>query len=135
MTYIILDEGDKAHGFEQNYLLAIFREPENYDSLKKTLQDVKKEVSTITHINVDDEDYRIQYYMGGLEIFSNTSNMYTTLMAVTYTDVFYNNYMQGTIVQKSTYSCIWCKCSSSERYDPTRKWSITDVTKGARTIQ
>ena len=30
-TYTILDEGDKAHGFEGNYLLAIFREPENYE--------------------------------------------------------------------------------------------------------
>ena len=35
----------------------------------------------------------------------------------------------------STYPCIWCKCSSSERHDPTRKWSLLDSSKGARTVE
>jgi len=32
------------------------------------------------------------------------------------------------------YACIWCKCPSEDRHDITKKWSINDVEKGARTI-
>ena len=35
----------------------------------------------------------------------------------------------------SQYSCIWCKCSSKERHDVQKKWSLTDPTKGARTTE
>lgn len=34
----------------------------------------------------------------------------------------------------ATYSCIWCKCPSSERYDIEKEWSVTDSEKGARNI-
>ena len=33
----------------------------------------------------------------------------------------------------SKYSCIWCKCPSSERYDMSKEWSFSDTEKGART--
>ena len=105
---------------------------------KKALQDIIEEVSTLTHISVDEQDYKIQYYMGGDWKFLATITgedlcMYKTLMAIMYTDVFVM--YAGIDSAKSTYSCIWCKCPSSERFDPTCKWSITDVSKGARTIQ
>ena len=35
----------------------------------------------------------------------------------------------------STYACIWCKCKKDERGDIQQKWSLTDPTNGARTIE
>ena len=35
----------------------------------------------------------------------------------------------------SQYSCVWCKCPKSERWDMSCEWSITDSKKGARTIE
>jgi hypothetical protein len=35
----------------------------------------------------------------------------------------------------SEYACIWCKCPMSERSDINKSWSITDQSKGARTIK
>lgn len=35
----------------------------------------------------------------------------------------------------STYSCIWCKCSKEERSDFEKTWSLTDASKGARSIE
>ena len=35
----------------------------------------------------------------------------------------------------STYTCIWCKCGRDERYDPDKEWSVTDSSKGARSVQ
>ena len=32
------------------------------------------------------------------------------------------------------YACIWCKCPKQQRFDMTMCWSITNVTKGARTV-
>lgn len=45
-TYTLLDEGEKAYGYEACHPLAIFRAPEMYDSLKLALQDIIEEVST-----------------------------------------------------------------------------------------
>ena len=35
----------------------------------------------------------------------------------------------------STYSCIWCKCGRDEQYDPDKEWSVTDSSKGARSVE
>lgn len=32
------------------------------------------------------------------------------------------------------HACIWCKCPMSARWDMSQEWSITDIAKGARTI-
>ena len=31
-------------------------------------------------------------------------------------------------------SCIWCKCPTSDRYDISKSWSVTNTNEGARTI-
>ena len=41
----------------------------------------------------------------------------------------------GTDSASSTYSCIWCKCGRDERYDPDKEWSVTDSSKGARSVE
>lgn len=35
----------------------------------------------------------------------------------------------------SKYACIRCTCLKEDRHDTTKEWSITDVKKGARTIE
>ena len=35
----------------------------------------------------------------------------------------------------STFACIWCKCPVDQRAKTKKKWSITDVANGARTIE
>ena len=64
-TYTLLDDGDQAHSFEGNHPLAIFREQENYYSLKKALEDVVKDVLEFKCIEVDGTSYDIVYYLGG----------------------------------------------------------------------
>lgn len=64
-TYTLLDEGDLAHSHEGNHCLAIFRAPENYESLKNALADIISEVSRLDYITVNGEQYKIDYYMGG----------------------------------------------------------------------
>ena len=43
-TFALLDEGSKAYTYEGNHVLAIFKEPENYESLGNSLQDITAEV-------------------------------------------------------------------------------------------
>ena len=33
-----------------------------------------------------------------------------------------------------SYSCVWCKCCTGDRWDMTKSWSFTDTSQGARTI-
>lgn len=39
-TFTLLEEGNKAHSSEGNHILAVFKEPEKYDSVKAALEDV-----------------------------------------------------------------------------------------------
>ena len=61
-AYTILDEGDLAHSYEGNHCLAIFRAPDNYESLKCALSDIIKEVSSL---QFNGQQYKIEFYMGG----------------------------------------------------------------------
>ena len=49
--------------------------------------------------------------------------------------LFQHCFTAGIDSATSQYSCIWCKCSSEERYNPDTTWSITDPSQGARTIE
>ena len=40
----------------------------------------------------------------------------------------------GVGAANSKYACVWCKYPSEDRHNITMKWSVNDVTKGARTI-
>ena len=45
--------------------LAIFKETENYESLRNSLQDIIAEVERLTAIELDTTKYSVQYYLGG----------------------------------------------------------------------
>jgi hypothetical protein len=40
----------------------------------------------------------------------------------------------GIEAANATFSCVWCKCSSTDRWNMEKDWSAFDSTKGARTI-
>ena len=61
-TFALPDEGSKAYTYQGNHILAIFKEPEDYESLKREL-DVIAEVEKLTVIEIDGIKYSIQYYL------------------------------------------------------------------------
>ncbi len=113
--FTILDEGDRAYSAAGNHCIAIFKEPENYTSLKNALKDVSTEVESLSSIVVNDTTFAIEYYLGGDWKF---------LAVVT-----------GIDSASSKYACIWCKCPALERHNSEEKWSILDPAHGARSIE
>ena len=112
--FTILDEGDKAFSAAGNHCLAIFKEPESYDSMKKCLSDIIDEVNTLSSVDVNGTTFTIDYYLGG--------------------DWKFLAMATGIDSASSTHACIWCKCPALERHNSTLKWSMTDPKHGARTI-
>ena len=106
-TFTLLDE-NQACSSEGNHLLAVFKEPESYDSLKQALEDIIYEVEHLDAIEVDGVSYSIEYYMGG--------------------DWKFLAMVTGIDSATSTYSCIWCKCDKEQRRDISAKWSISRTT-------
>ena len=98
-----------------NHCLAIFKEPESYTSMQECLKDIREEAESLTSITIDGVTFEIEYYLGG--------------------DWKFLAMATGIDSATSTYACIWCKCPTNERANTTKKWSITDTSKGARTIE
>lgn len=61
-TFTVLDEGDAAYG---NHPLAIFKDPEDYNSSSHALLDIRDEVRTLTEITVGETNFKIEYFLGG----------------------------------------------------------------------
>ncbi len=114
-TFTLLDEGEAAYSSDGNHCLAIIKEPENYDSLFNALGDLRQEVASLKRIQVEGQVYDIEYFLGG--------------------DWKFLAIATGIDSVCSTYACVWRKCPSSDRFDADKTWSITDTTKGARTVK
>lgn len=102
-------------GTAGNHCLAIFKEPEEYDSLLAALQDIKSDVESLSTITVDGIEFAIEYYLGG--------------------DWKFLALATGIDSAASTYACIWCKCPSAECHISTVKWSMLDPKHGACSIK
>ena len=114
-AFTILEEGTKAYSPSGNHCIAILKEGEDYDSLRRGLQDIVCQVQDLTTITIRDQTLNIVYYLGG--------------------DWKFLALVTGVGAATSTYACIWCKCPTLERYDCSQKWSISDTAKGARTLE
>lgn len=114
-TFTLIEEGSLAYGCEGNHSLAILKEPENYDSLSKGLEDLRKEVENLKSIEVDGRRYELEYYLGG--------------------DWKFLALVTGIDSAKSNFACIWCKCLKGDRADMEKEWSLLDSKLGARTIE
>lgn len=114
-TFTLLEEGNKAHSSDGNHILAVFKEPEKYESVKAALEDISGEVERLTLVRVSDMDFHIKYHLGG--------------------DWKFFAMVTGIDAASSEYTCIFNKCKTSERFDTEKEWSISDPTAGARTIE
>ena len=112
VTYTILNEKDAAMNDKGNYVLAIIKTTENYDNLKESLADLIKEMSNLKEITVKNQKYGIEYFLGG--------------------DWKFLACVCGLGAANQNFACIWCKCPINERFDISKKWSLTDKTLGAR---
>ena len=113
--FTLLDEGDKAYSPAGNHCLAIFKEPESYQSLKNCLKDIISEVNALSTIKVNGVTFEIVYYLGG--------------------DWKFLAIATGIDSASSTFACIWCKCPALDRHSSTQRWSMLDPNQGARTIE
>ena len=68
-TFTLLGEGSVAYGYEGNHTLAVLKEPENYESLAKGLEDIRLEVERLKQIVVDGQTYDVVYFLGGDWVF------------------------------------------------------------------
>ena len=82
------------------------------------LKDVINDVQTISNdgIKVGDETLEVDFYLG-----ADWKKFLATVC--------------GIESPNCTHACIWCTCPESQRYNGEKEWSITDVSKGARTIE
>ena len=113
--FTILDEGELAYSAAGNHCIAIFKETEDYDSLKTALQDIVAEVESLKTIRVNGIDFEITYYLGG--------------------DWKFLAICTGIDSASCTYACIWCHCPAQEHHLSSAKWSITRADEGARSIE
>ena len=66
-------------------------------------------------IEVDDERFEVDFYLGADWKFLAT--------------------VCGIESPNCTHACIWCTCPKNQRFNGKKEWSITDISKGARTIE
>ena len=104
-----------AYSATGNHCIAIFKESESYDSLKLCLQDTIRDVKQLTRISVGEIEFEIMYFLGG--------------------DWKFLAMITGIDSATATHACIWCKCPAIERHDSSQKWSISDTSFGAQTIE
>lgn len=115
LTYTILNERDIAMSEKGNYILAIIKTTESYDNLKATLADLNDEMQNLKQICVGDYKCDIEYFLGG--------------------DWKFLACVCGLGAANQDYACIWCKCPRNERFDCSKKWSLTDRSLGARSCE
>ena len=115
--FTILDEGNDAKSFVGNHTVCIVRGNEDYNSLSICLRDIINELEDIekSGIKINQNQYSINFYLGGDWKFLAMSC--------------------GIDAANCTHSCIWCRCPKEDYSRFDKEWSITDKSKGARTIQ
>jgi len=112
-TFTFIDEKN-ASSVAGNHSLAILKTSEKYDELASSLQNVLSEASKLQTIDIGSQIYNLEYFLGG--------------------DWKFLALVCGIDAANSEYSCIWCKCPNRDRWNMDLEWSVTDVSKGARTI-
>ena len=98
-----------------NHILSILKVREKYQSLKDALNPILCEVSEMQTIVINGRVFDIVFFLGG--------------------DLKFLNVMTGLDACSSTYSCLWCHCSKSDRWDHRKQWSMINQASGARTIE
>ena len=98
-----------------NHLIAIIKEPEDYDKIAESLMDIWKDVESRKQLKIGTEYFDIEWFLGG--------------------DWKFLACICGLGAATSTYTCIWCKCPFYDKYGGTKSWSLLDSCKGARSVE
>ena len=107
-----------AESVAGNHTLAILKIGEDYFDLVTVFHHtISKEIKDLSHITINGKRYMIEYSFG--------SGGDWKFLAV----------VCGLNAANAEYSCVWCKYPSNDRWNMTKKWSISDTTEGARTIE
>ncbi|CAB4030476.1 Hypothetical predicted protein [Paramuricea clavata] len=89
-----------------NYLLAVIKTKEIYDTLAESLSNIIEEMEQTKSINVDGTTYDLEYFLGG--------------------DWKFLACVCGIGGANANYACIWCTCPKIERHNMEKSWSILD---------
>ena len=115
ITYTILNEDKVAMSEKGNYLLAVIKAKESYETLAESLKDLIKEMELLTEITLDNITYPLEYFLGG--------------------DWKFLASVCGIGGASADYACIWCLCPKLKRYDINKVWSLLDPDCGARNLE
>ena len=72
-------------------------------------------MKNLKKINIDGIEYGIELFLGG--------------------DWKFLTVVCGIGAANQDFACIWCFCPRDKGFDTSKQWSLTDTTKGARTIE
>ena len=114
-TFTLLNEGSLARSVEGNHSLAILQVPEKYADLSGALIDIAEEAKHLQSITVRGVTHPMEYFLGG--------------------DMKFLALVCGIDSATADFSCVWCKCPRTDRWDMSKDWSVFDSLKGARTIE
>ena len=110
IAFVVILDGVVTNSPSDHYTIALINATENYESLLESVEDVVNEMKSLDSLKVGDYTYPIHFFLGG--------DMKFLALAI------------GIEAANSTYSCIWCKCPSTERHDLKKNWSVTDKVSG-----
>ena len=113
VSYTIIGE-DTCMSEKGNYLLAIVQCPEKGEIIEVALKNLIDEFNSLTSVEINGETIEIEKYVGG--------------------DLKFLNQVTGIAGFGADFSCLWCKCHKLDRADIEKDWSMTDVSKRARTV-
>ncbi|KAJ8019298.1 hypothetical protein HOLleu_42179 [Holothuria leucospilota] len=102
-------------GSSGSYLLAIVRVPEKQAALADALSPLITEINDTDKVFVLDESVKVQLYLGG--------------------DLKFLNQIMGIEGFSAKHCCLWCICPSELRWDFQKVWCVSDIERGARTVQ
>ena len=98
-----------------NYLLAVIKAKESYETLAESLKDFIKEMELLTEITLDNITYPLEYFLGG---------DWKVLASVC-----------GIGGANADYACIWCLCPKLKWYNTGKVWSLLDPELGATNLE
>ncbi len=114
VTFTIINEGHTAATEKGNYVLAIIKAKDDYQTINESLSDLRKEMLNLKSIQVGEKTFAIQYFLG---------RDWTFLVTIC-----------GIGPANQEYAGIWCWCPRSLRHDTSKEWPLI-TGKDSRTIE
>ncbi len=116
LNFSVLNEKGKCKTARGHYLLGLFKiKSEDYETIYECVSNIFNEIDSINEISFEDKTFKIEKFLGGD----------WKILAI----------LAGINSAHSHYSCIHCTCKKDEFYNTNIDWSISDINKGARSLE